>query len=86
VAESGYPDFEVAAWFGMVVTGSSPPAAVARLNAEVNNALKAPDVRDKLLAQGLYPAGGTPEQFGAHLRSEMQKYAKVIKEAGIKVD
>jgi tripartite-type tricarboxylate transporter receptor subunit TctC len=86
VAESGYPDFEVAAWFGMVVTGGSPPAAVARLNAEVNNALKAPDVRDKLLAQGLYPAGGTPEQFGAHLRAEMAKYAKVIKEAGIKVD
>ena len=86
VAESGYPDFEVAAWFGMVVTGGSPPAAVARLNAEVNNALKAPDVRDKLLAQGLYPAGGTPEQFGAHIRSEMGKYAKVIKEAGIRVD
>jgi tripartite-type tricarboxylate transporter receptor subunit TctC len=86
VAESGYPDFEVAAWFGLALTGGSPPAAVARLNAEVNKALNAPDVRDKLLAQGLYPAGGTAEQFGAHLRAEMAKYAKVIKERGIKVD
>ena len=86
VAESGFPDFEAVATFGIVATGGSPPAAIARLNAEVNNALKAPDVRDKLIAQGLYPAPSTPEQFGAHLRAEMAKYAKVIKEAGIKVD
>jgi tripartite-type tricarboxylate transporter receptor subunit TctC len=86
VAESGYPDFEAVATFGLVATGGSPPAAIARLNAEVNNALKAPDVRDKLIAQGLYPAPSTPEQFGAHLRAEMAKYAKVIKETGIKVD
>jgi tripartite-type tricarboxylate transporter receptor subunit TctC len=86
VAESGFADFEAVATFGLVATGGSPPAAIARLNAEVNNALKAPDVRDKLIAQGLYPAGSTPEQFGAHLRAEMAKYAKVIKETGIKVD
>lgn len=86
VAESGFADFEAVATFGLVTTGGSPPAAIARLNAEVNNALKAPDVRDKLIAQGLYPAAGTPEQFGAYLRAEMAKYAKVIKEAGIKVD
>jgi tripartite-type tricarboxylate transporter receptor subunit TctC len=88
VAESGYPDFEAAAWFGLMTTGGSPPAAIARLNAEAGKALKAPDVRDKLIAQGMYiyPAGTTPEQFDAHIRSEMAKYAKVIKEAGIKVD
>jgi tripartite-type tricarboxylate transporter receptor subunit TctC len=86
IAESGYPDFEAAAWFGLVATGGSPPAAIARLNAEANKALKAPDVREKLIAQAMYPVGTTPEQFGAHIRSEMAKYAKVIKEAGIKVD
>jgi tripartite-type tricarboxylate transporter receptor subunit TctC len=86
VSESGFPDFEAAAWFGLVATGGSPPAAIARLNAEANKALKAPDVRDKLIAQGMYPVGTTPEQFGAHIRAEMAKYAKVIKEAGIKVD
>ena len=86
IAESGYPDFEAAAWFGLVATGGSPPAAIARLNAEANKALKAPDVREKLIAQAMYPVGTTPEQFSAHIRAEMAKYAKVIKEAGIKVD
>ncbi|MCX7142781.1 MAG: tripartite tricarboxylate transporter substrate binding protein [Proteobacteria bacterium] len=86
VSESGYPDFEAAAWFGLVVTGGSPPAAVARLNAEANKALKLPDVREKLIAQGMYPVGMTPGEFDAHIRAEMGKYAKVIKEAGIKVD
>jgi len=86
VAESGYPDYEAVATFGLVATGGSPPAAIARLNAEVNKALNMPDVRDKLIAQGLYPAPGTPEQFGAHLSAEMAKYAKVIKASGIKVD
>lgn len=86
VSESGFADFEAAAWFGLVATGGSPPAAIARLNAEANKALKAPDVRDKLIAQGMYPVGTTPEQFGAHIRAEIAKYAKVIKEADIKVD
>ena len=86
VSESGFADFEAAAWFGLVATGGSPPAAIERLNAEANKALKAPDVREKLIAQGMYPVGTTPEHFGAHIRAEMAKYAKVIKEAGIKVD
>jgi tripartite-type tricarboxylate transporter receptor subunit TctC len=86
VSESGFGDFEAAAWFGLVATGGSPPAAIARLNAEANKALKAPDVREKLVAQGMFPVGTTAEQFAAHIRSEMARYAKVIKEAGIKVD
>jgi tripartite-type tricarboxylate transporter receptor subunit TctC len=86
VIESGYADFEAAAWFGLVATGGSPPGAIARINAEANKALRAPDVREKLIAQGMFPVGTTPEQFGAHIRSEMAKYARVIKEAGIKVD
>jgi tripartite-type tricarboxylate transporter receptor subunit TctC len=86
VSESGFPGFEAAAWFGLVATGGSPPAAIARLNAEANKALKMSDVREKLIAQAMYPVGTTPEQFSAHIRSEMTNYAKVIKEAGIKVD
>jgi tripartite-type tricarboxylate transporter receptor subunit TctC len=86
VAESGFPDFELAAWFGLVATGGSPPAAIARLNAAAVRALKTPEVREKLIAQGMYPVGTAPEQFDAHIRSEMAKNAKVIKEAGIKVD
>ena len=86
VSESGYAGFEAGAWFGLMVTGGSPPAAIVRLNAEANKALKAPDVREKLTAQGMYPVGTTPGEFDAHIRNEMAKYAKVIKEAGIKVD
>jgi len=86
VSESGFPGFEATAWFGLVVTGGSPPAAVARLNAEANKALKLPDVREKLIAQGMYPVGTTPGEFDAHIRSEMAKYGKVIKESGIKVE
>jgi tripartite-type tricarboxylate transporter receptor subunit TctC len=86
VAESGVGGFEAAAWFGFMVTGGSPPAAIVRLNAEANKALKASDVREKLIAQGMYPVGTTPGEFDAHIRAEMAKYAKVIKEAGIKVD
>ena len=86
VSESGYAGFEAGAWFGLVATGGSPPAAITRLNAEANKALNAPDVREKLIAQGMYPVGTTPGEFDAHIRSEMAKYAKVIKEAGIKVD
>jgi tripartite-type tricarboxylate transporter receptor subunit TctC len=86
VSESGFPGFEATAWFGIVVTGGSPPAAVARLNAEANKALKLPDVREKLIAQGMYPVGTTPGEFDAHIRSEMAKYGKVIKESGIKVE
>ena len=55
VAESGFPDFEAVAWFGLVATGGSPPAAIARLNAEVNKALKMPDVREKLDRPGHVP-------------------------------
>lgn len=86
VSESGYPDFEATAWFGLVATGGSPPAAIARLNAEANKALNMPDVREKLIAQAMYPVGTTPGEFDAHIRSEMGKYAKIIKDAGIKVD
>jgi tripartite-type tricarboxylate transporter receptor subunit TctC len=86
VSESGYSGFEATAWFGLVATGGSPPAAIARLNAEVNKILKMPDVREKLIAQGMYPVGTTPGEFDAHIRSEMAKYGKVIKEAGIKVE
>ena len=86
VSESGYPGFEATAWFGLVATGGSPPAAIARLNAEVNKALKAPDVREKLITLGMYPVGTTPGEFDAHIRSEIVKYGKVIKDSGIKVE
>src|SRR5258706_428028 len=84
--ESGYPELEATNWSGMVVPSATPPSAVARLNAELVQHLGNADTRDKFRSNGMSPAPGTPEEFGAFLRSESARYAKVVREAGVKVD
>jgi tripartite-type tricarboxylate transporter receptor subunit TctC len=86
IAESGLPGFEASSWFGIVAPAGTPPAIIARINADINQWLQSPDVKEKLLAQGAIAAGGTPEQFAAHIRSETEKWAKVVKVSGAKVD
>lgn len=86
IAESGLPGFNGNTWLGLVAPGGTPREIVAKLSAETRKALLAPDVRDRLLAQGVEPVGSTPEQFTAHLEAEMQRYAEVIKRSGAKVD
>jgi tripartite-type tricarboxylate transporter receptor subunit TctC len=86
LVEQGYPDNVVNTWFGMVVPAGVPREIVARLNREINAALATPEVREKILAAGLLPVGGSAEQFDAHIRREMERWAKVIKARGIKAD
>lgn len=86
IAESGYPGFEALAWNGVLVPAATPKPIVARLNAEINAILKEPDVVQKLHAQGFDLVGGTPEQFGALIKGETDKWAPVIKRLGLKVD
>ena len=86
IAEAGVPGFDVAAWAGVIVPAGVPRAIVARLNAEVNKALKAPAVADRLPALGLIVAGGTPEQFAAHIRKESARWADVVKRSGAKLE
>jgi tripartite-type tricarboxylate transporter receptor subunit TctC len=86
IAESGLPGFEATSWFGIVAPAGTPPAIIARINADIDQWLQSPDVKEKLLAQGAIAAGGTPEQFAAHIRSETEKWAKVVKASGAKVD
>ncbi|MDQ2962836.1 MAG: tripartite tricarboxylate transporter substrate binding protein [Pseudomonadota bacterium] len=86
IAESGLPGFEATSWFGIVAPAGTPAAIVARINADVNQWLQSPDVKEKLLLQGAAAAGGTPEQFAAHIRAETEKWAKVVKASGAKVD
>jgi len=86
IAESGLPGFEATSWFGIVAPAGTPPAIIARINADVNQWLQSPDAREELLAQGAAAAGGTPEQFAAHIRAETEKWAKVVKASGAKVD
>ncbi len=69
-----------------MVPAATPPATIARLNAELVGALRSAEIREKFKTYGMTPAPGTPEEFGAFLRSESARYAKVVREAGIKAD
>src|SRR5262249_1875788 len=77
VAEAGVAGFEANNWYGLVVPVKTPRAIIDRLNAEVTKILAMPDVKTTLFNQGLDPAPGTPEQFGAYIKSERAKWAKV---------
>ena len=80
--ESGMPGFEVNNWYGLVAPVKTPPEVIALLNRQVRAALEAPEVRESMLKQGLDPAGGTPEEFGAYIKSELAKWSKVIRASG----
>ncbi len=81
-----YPGFEAASWLGLLAPAGIPADIVARLNGEVNTALKSPAFRQFLDEQSLKPAGGTPEQFAAFMKGETRKWAEVIKRQNIRVD
>jgi len=83
VAEAGLPGFEADNWYGIVTVTKTPRAVVERLHAEIVRALQAPDVTQLLLNQGLEVRTSTPEEFGAYMKSEFEKWAKVIKDAGL---
>jgi tripartite-type tricarboxylate transporter receptor subunit TctC len=82
--EEGFPNFVVDIWYGILAPAHTPQPIVSRLNSEINKALATPDLKERLLGAGIQPAGGTPEQFASFIRSETQRYAIVIKDAGIK--
>ena len=86
VAESGVPNFEVTSWGGFVAPSGVPPAIINRLNMEINKALVTSTVKEKFGALGIIPTGGTPEEFAAHVKREVVKWAEVIKGASIKAD
>ena len=84
VAEAGLPGFEANNWNGLVVPAKTPRPVIDRLNKEFTAVLNMPDVRDILFKQGLDAAPGTPEAFGAYIKVETAKWAKVIKASGAK--
>jgi len=85
VAES-IPGYEVSAWFGVFAPAGVPQPVVQRLNAEFVKALQQPDLRQRLASQGAEPLTSTPDEFAAYLRLEIEKWAKVVKAAGMKAD
>jgi tripartite-type tricarboxylate transporter receptor subunit TctC len=84
--EAGFPELAATNWSGMMVPRGTPKAAIARLNAEMNRALSKPEVREKLKTNGMFIAPGTPEAFEKLVQAEALRYARVVKEAGIKAD
>jgi tripartite-type tricarboxylate transporter receptor subunit TctC len=86
IAESGVPGFEASSWFGVVAPAGTPREAITRLNTEINRALNLPDLRERFAQQGAIPGPGTPEDFGKWIRSEITKWAKVVKASGARVE
>jgi tripartite-type tricarboxylate transporter receptor subunit TctC len=86
ISEAGLAGFDANNWYGLVAPAKTPRAIIDQLNAEVTKILNMPDVRTTLFNQGLDPAPGTPEQFGAYIKSERAKWAKVIQDSGAKAE
>ncbi len=87
VAESGIPDFDTATWSGLYMPAATPRELVTRVNADVTKALNPPEVRQRMLGQGVdYGMHTTPESHAAYVKSEIVRWGKVIKEANVRVE
>ena len=86
IAESGLPGYEVTQWYGMQVPTGTPKDVIAKINGEVGKILAMPDIIEKLASLGAESAPSTPELMTAYVKSETEKWAKVVKASGAKVD
>jgi len=85
-AEAGLAGYEATGWFGVVMPAGTPPNIIGRMNAELVAALKRQEIRERVIAAGAEPSPSTPEEFGALIRSEIVKWAEVIKASGARLD
>ena len=85
VAESGLPNYEVDQWYGVITSSKVPKPIVTKLNLAIVEALKMPDVANRLATDGSTPVGSTPEQFNAHIRSEIAKWKRLVKDAKLQL-
>lgn len=86
LAESGMPGFEVSAWQGVMAPANTPQPIINRLNTELMKALQDPDVQKKLAVQGAIPLGSTPEEYGAYVKSELTRWAGIVKQTGVSLE
>lgn len=84
ISESGVPGLAAPSWFGIIAPAGTPPGIVTRLNSELVAVLKSAEVREKMMSAGIEPLSSTPQEFAAFIHSEIEKYARFIKSAGIK--
>jgi len=86
LGDQGYPEIDMSAWFGLIAPAAVAEPIVARLNTEVVRVLSSPEVSSSLVGQGMEPIPGTVEAFEVHLRAEIARYAKLVKQANIRLD
>jgi tripartite-type tricarboxylate transporter receptor subunit TctC len=86
IAESGYPGFEASTWYGLLAPAGTPAPVISRLNSEVNRALAAKEVRERLASEGGEALGGSPAHFAAFLAAEHAKWGRIVRESGAKVE
>jgi tripartite-type tricarboxylate transporter receptor subunit TctC len=86
IDESGVPGFEASSWFGVLAPAGTPKEIVNRLHDDIVKALNTPALKKSMQAQGAEPVGDTPEQFAEHIRNEIAKWAKVVKQSGAHID
>ena len=86
IAESGLPGFNFSTWYGMWAPASTPPAIVEKLSTEINQITRLPEVREKFLALGAEPVGNTAEEFSTFNKSELVKWARIVRQSGARVD
>lgn len=86
VAESGVRDYEAGSWYGIVAPAGTPRPIIERLNKEIVAAAKSQEVQDRLVSEAVIPVGSSPEEFAAHIKTELARAARVVKESGARFD
>jgi tripartite-type tricarboxylate transporter receptor subunit TctC len=86
ISEAGLPGYEMTLWNALFAPAGTPREIISRLNGEVLKSLQAPDMQERLAAVGASPGGGTPEEFGAYFRNEVEKFGKIVRATGMKLE
>jgi len=86
VVEQGYPGFEAIQWIGLLTTAGTPGEIIARLNTELNRALRDPDLIARFAQQGIAPAGGSPAEFQATIANDLKNFTAIARAANIKAE
>jgi len=86
IAEAALPDYKYESWFGLLAPAGTPPAILAQVSRDVGQVLKTPDMIEKLTTFGSIPAPNSPEQFDAMIKSDTERYGKVLRDAGVAVN